>query len=307
MASRMDKSLRDGAADPGIGQGVQTYSTILQSAGGEQVKALTSLGGDRVVCAALYAAPPYALRVPGMDVSRLSLNLTPARVTGGIEGERPRSYDAHRYSLFMAPAGAEMHWRKEASSRHLTVYFRPDLFADGEESATPLAQRQSLHNLCVPGLRPLADQLVDELRHVGPYNAEAADCLARLLLIQVSRHLRRAQDGSKALGASSMKRLNDYVLAHLGERIKVADLAREVGMSIDRFAWTCKLQTGKSPHQYVLALRLQKARHLLQHSPLGIAEVASACGFSSQQHLTNAMHCHDGVTPARCRKETVSG
>jgi AraC family transcriptional regulator len=306
LAPRMDKSLRDGAAEPGIGQGVQAYSTVLQSAGGEQVKALKSLGGDRVVCAALYAAPPYDLRVPGMDVSRLSLNLTPARVTGGIEGERPCSYDAHRYSLFMAPAGAEVHWRKEASSRHLTLYFRPDLSDADESSATPLA-RQALHNLSVPGLRPLADQLVDELRHGGPYNLEAADCLAHLLLIQVSRHLRRAKNGTKALGTSSMKRLNDYVLAHLGERILVADLAREVGMSIDRFAWTCKMQTGQSPHQYVLALRLQQARQLLRHSSVAIAEVASACGFSNQQHLTNAMHRHAGVTPARYRKETVSG
>jgi AraC-like DNA-binding protein len=302
----MDKSFRDGAAEPGIGQGVQAYSTVLQSAGGEQVKALTGLAGGRVVCAALYAARPYDLHVPGMDLSRLSLNLTPARVTGGIEGERPRSYDAHRYSLFMAPAGAEMHWRKEASSRHLTLYFRPDLFDVDEESATPLA-RQALHNLSVPGLRPLADQLVDELRHGGPYNVEAADCIAHLLLIQVSRHLRRAQDGTKALDTSSMKRLHDYVLAHLGERILVADLARQVGMSIDRFAWTCKMQTGQSPHQYVLVLRLQQACHLLRHSSVAIAEVASVCGFSNQQHLTNAMHRHAGVTPARYRKETVSG
>lgn len=302
----MDNSLRDGAADPGIGQGVQAYSTVLQSAGGEQVKALRGLAGDRVVCAALYAAPPYDLHVPGMDLSRLSLNLTPARVTGGIDGERPRSYDAHRYSLFMAPAGAEMHWRKEASSRHLTLYFRPDLFDGDEESATPLA-RQALHNLSVPGLRPLADQLVDELKQGGSDNLEAADCMARLMLIQVSRHLRRAQGGTKALGTSSMKRLNDYVLAHLGERILVADLARQVGMSIDRFAWTCKMQTGQSPHQYVLALRLQRARHLLRHSSVAIAEVASACGFSNQQHLTNAMHRHAGITPARYRKETVSG
>lgn len=306
MVSRMDNSLRDGAADPKIGQGVQAYSLVLQSAGGEQIKALIGLAGDRVVCAALYAAPPYDLHVPGMDLSRLSLNLTPARVTGGVAGERPRSHDAHRYSLFVAPAGAEVHWRKEASSRHLTLYFRPDLFDGDEESGTPLV-RQALHNLSVPGLRPLADQLVDELRHGGPYNLEAADCMAHLLLIQVSRHLRRAKDGTQALGTSSMKRLHDYVLAHLGERILVADLARQVGLSIDRFAWTCKMQTGQSPHQYVLALRLQRARHLLRHSTVAIAEVASACGFSNQQHLTNAMHRHAGVTPARYRKETVSG
>jgi AraC-like DNA-binding protein len=37
---------------------------------------------------------------------------------------------------------------------------------------------------------------------------------------------------------------------------------------------------------------------------VSIAEVASACGFSNQQHLTNAMQRHAGVTPARYRKKT---
>ena len=297
----MNASLDHAGTDPEVRQGVQTYSTALQSAGGEQVKALMRLGDERAVCAALYNAPPYDLCVPGMPVSRLSLNLTPSRVTGGIEGERPLSYEASRYSLFLAPAGAQMSWRKEAPSRHLTIYFRPDVFDGGEEWKSPLAQRQALHNLSVPGLRALADQLVNELRHGGPYNRDAADSIARLLLVQVSRHLSRTHDGSKALSTLSLSRLNDYEMSHLGERILVADLARQVGMSIDRFALAYKAHTGQSPHQFVLALRLRQAGQLLRSSSLPIAQVANACGFSSQQHLTNSMRFHTGVTPARYR------
>lgn len=288
--------------DRKVGHGAQTYSTVLQGAGGEQLKAVMRPGDERAICAALYAAPPYDLRVPAMDVTRLSLNLTPARVIGGIEGERARKFEARQYSLFMAPAGAEMTWRKEASSRHLTIYFRQDLFADSGEGAPPLARRQALHNLNVPGLRPMVDQLVDELRHDGPHSSDAADCLARLLLIQVSRHLGKARDDGRALGTPAMARLKDYVMANLAERLLVVDLARQVGMSTDRFAWACKSEIGLSPHQFVVALRLRQARHLLGVSRHSIAEVAHACGFASQQHMTNAMRRHVGVTPARFRQ-----
>lgn len=290
-----------------VRQGAQAYSTVLQGAGGEQVKALVRGPDARAVCAALYAAPPYDLHVPGMAVSRLSLNLTPARVVGGVDGERARCYEAQRYSLFMAPAGAGMNWRKEASSRHLTLYFRPEVFEGGDDADSPLIRPQALHNFSVPGVRTLAEQLFDELRHGGPNNRDAADCLARLMLIQVSRHLIKSADDAKALCSRSLVRLRDYVMAHLSEQILVADLARHLGISINRFAWEYKAHTGQSPHQFIMALRLQQAGHLLRTSSASVADVATACGFSSQQHLTNSMRRHMGATPARYRNAARPG
>jgi AraC family transcriptional regulator len=302
LKSTLHASPNQALAQPGFGPGMQAYAAVLHGAGGEQLKALTRLGDERAVSTALYAAPPYDLRVPALPVARMSLNLSGARVQGGVVGERLRSYDAHRYSLFVAPAGAEMTWCKEAPSRHLTIYFRPDLFEGEQASNAPLTQPHAHNNLNVPGLRTLADQLVLELRHGGPCDTDAADCIARLMLIQVSRHLSKARDSAKALNPLAQARLHDYVMAHLSERILVADLAAQLGLSINRFAWECKAATGQSPHQFVLALRLRHAVHLLHSSKLVVADVATACGFSSQQHLTNAMQRHGGVTPGRYRK-----
>lgn len=288
-------------AAPLLGQGLQTYSAILQQAGGEQVRALTRLGDGRAVCAALYAAPPYDLRVPAMGVSRLSMNLTPSHVVGGIEGERGRGYDARPYSLFMAPAGARMIWRKTAPSRHLTIYYRWEDLMHDTRPTDPLAQLQAIHNLTVPGLRPLADQLVEELRCGANHGLEAAECLARLMLIHVSRHLGRRRDDPKALGPVSMKRLKDYVMAHLDSRIRVEDMARVTGLSPDQFAWHFKQQTGLSPHQFVINQRVQLAHRVLTTTQVPIAQVASDCGFSSQQHLTHVMRQRLGTTPARLR------
>ncbi len=283
-----------------VQRGVDTYAHALLVAGGKQLTAL--MRNSDAVCAALYMSPPYHLSVPALPVSRLSVNLTGAHVSGGIEGERPRNFDTSRHSLFLAPAGAAMAWHKDAPSRHLTIYFRADAFDGGDDAASPLALSQPLFNICVPGIRSITDQLVDELNHPAIHDTDAADSLARLLLVHVARHLRRTPAPSQALNPAALARLRDFVVAHLTERILVADLARHVGLSLNRFASAYKEQTGQSPHQFVLALRLEHAGDLLRHSPLSLADVAHACGFASQQHLTNAMHRHTGLTPRRYRE-----
>ncbi len=285
-----------------IQSGVAAYARALQVAGGEQLEALMRSDDGNRVCAAIYKAPPYDLCVPALPVFRLSVALTASHLTGGVAGERRRSFDTGRYAVFMAPSGAEMTWRKQAPSRHLAIYFRPDVFDGAEDARSLLAEPQPLFNLNVPGVRLLADQLVDELDSAGTHNTDAADSLARLLLVQVSRHLRRAQSTSRALSAATIAGLRDYVMAHLSERILVTDMATQAGLSLDRFAMSYKAQTGQSPHQFVLALRLEHARALLRESRLSLAEVAHACGFASQQHLTNAMRRHLGTTPRRYRE-----
>jgi AraC-like DNA-binding protein len=293
--------------DSGVQHGVDTYARALRSAGGDQIEAFVRGGEGRGLGAALYRAPPFEVSVPALPVSRLSVNLTHARVGGGIDGERLRHFDAGRYALFLTPAGAPMVFRKDVPSRHINIYFHAGTFDDDSDTASsPLAVSQPLFNVAVPGIRGLADQLVQEMQAPGMLNADAADSLARLLLVQVARHLRRAPAPSQTLPPALLARLRDYVMAHLGERVLVADLAREAGLSQDRFAAAYKEQTGQSPHQFVLALRLEHATDLLSHSRLSVADVAHSCGFASQQHLTNVMHRQLGITPRRFRESKQS-
>jgi AraC-like DNA-binding protein len=296
-----------GERDSGVQHGVDIYARALRSAGGDQVEAFVRGGEGRGLGAALYRAPPFQVSVPALPVSRLSVNLTHARVSGGIDVERLRHFDAGRYALFLTPAGAPMVFRKDVPSRHINIYFHAETFDDDSDTAaSPLAMPQPLFNVAVPGIRGLADQLVQEMQTPGMLTADAADSLARLLLVQVARHLRRAPASSQTLSPAVLARLRDYVMEHLCERILVADLARQAGLSADRFAVTYKEQTGQSPHQFVLALRVAHACDLLTHSRLTVADVAHACGFASQQHLTNVMHRHLGITPRRFRESKKS-
>lgn len=281
--------------------GTETYERALAGVGGRQLKALKGTDDCTALSAAIYASPPYSLSVPPLPVPRLAVNLTPARVTGGVDGERPRSFEVRCYSLFLTPAGDPVTWCKESPSRHLGIYFHPDVFNGRGEDVPLFSAAPSLYNIAVPRIGPLVDQFTGELQCPDLLNAEAADSLARLLLIRLARHLRGRSPGSHALTSKVISRLRDYITQHLSERILVADLARQVGLSPNHFALSFTEQTGQSPHKFVLAFRVKRAAELLARSESSLAVIAHDCGFASQQHMSNAVRRYLGTTPSQLR------
>jgi AraC family transcriptional regulator len=159
-----------------------------------------------------------------------------------------------------------------------------------------------LLNGTVPGLRSLVDELVAELESDDPMAVESADCLSRLVLVRVARHLAHSRAAADPLSPAMLAQVRDHVQAHLSGRILVQDLAQVVGLTPNRFAQAYTQRTGQAPHQFVLECRLKRAQDLLRHSRLSLAEVAARCGFASQQHLTHTMRKKMGITPARLRQ-----
>ncbi len=301
MSTRRRSSNAKAVPRNGVRDGADVYEHVLGSAGGSELTTLMRGGDHATVCAAIYQSPAYDLQVPALPVSRLSVNLTRARVSGCLDGEKRRNFEADRYSLFLAPAGAAASWHKDSPSRHLTIYFHADALRDNDADASAFPLAQPIFNASLPGTRKLVDQLAAELDHPSVLSAESADSLARLLLVGLARHLGRAATQTYPIARNVLARLREYVMAHLTERILVADLAMQAGLTSNRFAVSFREQTGQSPHQFVLALRLEHASELLRHSSLRVADVAYACGFANQQHLTNKMRQHLHTTPSRYR------
>jgi AraC family transcriptional regulator len=275
-------------------QGAQTYQQLLSGAGGNLLEALVRQRDRSALVVALYDAPPYDLLVPSLPVARLSINLLPGVVSGGVAGERGRRYESPRHSMYLTPAQAAVHWRKDQASRHLNVYFHADAFvAEG----APDAAGTPLFNATLPGTRPLVDELAAELTRADPLADEAVDSLARLLLARLVRHAERRNP----LTPQALERVRAFAWAHLSERLLVKDLAQVAGLSPGRYAQAHLQLTGKPPHRFLLELRLERARELLLNTELGLADVALACGFSSQQHLTSTMRRRLGATPGQFR------
>jgi AraC-like DNA-binding protein len=98
-----------------------------------------------------------------------------------------------------------------------------------------------------------------------------------------------------------LKRVIEYVDAHLATRIVLADMAAIAGLSRMHFASQFRMATGLRPHQFLLRRRVQQAEELLRNTTMSIVEIALTVGFQTQAHLTTVFKRFAGCTPGRWR------
>jgi AraC family transcriptional regulator len=98
-----------------------------------------------------------------------------------------------------------------------------------------------------------------------------------------------------------MKRVTDFIHAHIDEDISLNELARDVGLSPSHFCSLFRKTSGKTPHQFVLQCRIQHAKALLAQPANSILDVALASGFRTHQHFSRIFRRQVGVPPSSYR------
>jgi AraC-like DNA-binding protein len=87
-----------------------------------------------------------------------------------------------------------------------------------------------------------------------------------------------------------------WLRENYGAEISIADLARQVGMSIPSYHLRFKELTGSSPMQYVKAMRLHEARLMIARHRSTIAEIAASVGYASPAQFSRDFKRHFGRT-----------
>jgi len=103
------------------------------------------------------------------------------------------------------------------------------------------------------------------------------------------------------LAPSTLRRCIDFIQANLSRSIRLDDLARESGLSTSHLVRSFRQSIGKSPYQYVLELRTQRAKLMMQEGHLGLTDIALSSGFANQHHLSRVFTKLVGITPSRYR------
>lgn len=130
--------------------------------------------------------------------------------------------------------------------------------------------------------------------------------VARLFELPISAKAELEQPARKAPSALPkwrLKRVVEYVDAHISDQITLADLATSAGMSRMYFASQFKVATGMRPHDYVLKKRIERAQNLLLTTAQPLVEIALNVGFQTQAHFTTIFKKIAGNTPLRWRRE----
>jgi AraC family transcriptional regulator len=134
----------------------------------------------------------------------------------------------------------------------------------------------------------------------GSRYAEAA---ARYLVAHLVESHERVAGG--ATGNAEIAGVIAHLRAHVAQPITLEDMAARTPHDRFRFLRLFKEATGTTPHRYLLGLRMDLARDLLETGTDPIAVVARRCGFPSREHFSRTFHRHFGTTPTRCRNDAT--
>jgi transcriptional regulator GlxA family with amidase domain len=100
----------------------------------------------------------------------------------------------------------------------------------------------------------------------------------------------------------SLRELQIWIAEHLQARLSVEDLAHRMAMSVRNFERVFTREVGTTPAQYVLQVRVEAARRLLERTDAPLKGVAASTGFGNVDGMRRAFVRLLGLTPRRYRE-----
>jgi AraC-like DNA-binding protein/quercetin dioxygenase-like cupin family protein len=98
-----------------------------------------------------------------------------------------------------------------------------------------------------------------------------------------------------------------FIERHYAEEITVDRLAGMAAMSESSLMRSFRKVTGRSPIDYVIALRVAKAAELLRRTDLAVTEIAFRCGFNDSNYFSRQFRKTMGRSPREYRKQQAAG
>lgn len=111
----------------------------------------------------------------------------------------------------------------------------------------------------------------------------------------------RTADAAIGLARWQEQRAKAFLTANLQCDVSIAEVAARVQLSRSHFSKAFKRSTGLTPHRWLQQYRIDQACSLLR-GDMAIADIADACGFADQSHLTRVFAKLVGVPPSRWRR-----
>jgi AraC family transcriptional regulator len=102
--------------------------------------------------------------------------------------------------------------------------------------------------------------------------------------------------------AWQVRKVRDYIDAHIARPVLVADLCALVYRSEAHFARAFKRTFGKSPHSFVVRRRVELAAQYMLTTNATLSDIALRCGFTDQAHLCKHFRQATGQPPGAWRR-----
>jgi AraC family transcriptional regulator, arabinose operon regulatory protein len=152
-----------------------------------------------------------------------------------------------------------------------------------------------------PQLLALFEEVLGTLeRGYSPGELLYASQTLHHLLGAMIRHRRENWRGAPDPGQKVAQSI-DYMKQHLGQPLRLAALAAMANLSPSHFSAVFKEQTGYSPIDYLIRLRMHHACQLLDTTALPVKEIAARLGYEDQLYFSRLFKAVNEVAPSDYR------
>ena len=235
----------------------------------------------------------------------ISGSLTTEKVSNS--GRRVRTVGGDG-NLCITPAGQSVAARWDQPLQNLGMFFDTGFVSRvaAENGFSPAVEFVEVYRSEDPLVQSLGVSLLDSAAAEEPLGRLYADSLVQTLTLHLlSRYTTAGTKPAVAQGGLSgfrLRRVTEYIDAHLDTDISLNDLADVAGLSQFHFSRAFRKSTGKTPQQFVMHRRLERAKQLLERPDLPLVEVSLRSGFKNQSHFTTLFRKYTSFTPKLWRE-----
>lgn len=141
-------------------------------------------------------------------------------------------------------------------------------------------------------------QILSGFQNRTPIPEPHVSCRIHCLLSDL---LTASYEGAGGTGRAPVQTVMEYIGENFKEDLSLERIAALVSLSPYHFSRMFKQETGFSPHEYVLTVRIDAAKTLLKTTGLSIKEITYAAGFHSEAHFVSTFKKRTLMTPTAFR------
>ena len=139
--------------------------------------------------------------------------------------------------------------------------------------------------------------MIDTFLYKEPLYIQKCACLLQDILMDVYKNAIDKADNSPL--KLSLKHIHSFFTS----KIEIPTLAKMENLSNSRYVTVFKSQMGKSPNEYIIDLRLQLAKSLLDSTNMSIKQISERIGYTDQYFFSRLFKKYSGVSPQKYRKD----
>jgi AraC family transcriptional regulator len=210
--------------------------------------------------------------------------------------------------MLIVPADVPCRSRWNVTGSVIAIAIEPSIFAQTAYEAIHPDRVELLPRFATsdPLIHQMGRSLKTVLEQYGVASRLYGDTMATALMVHLLQNysarrplLKHYESG---LSKHQLSQVIDYIYAHLDQDLSLSELAAIAQMSSHYFSQLFKQSMRITPHQYVIRVRVERAKELLTQGNLSIAEVAKIVGFVDQSHLHRHFKRLLSITPKMLRQ-----